>query len=109
MDEIYNKCILDKLLYGGYALQIIWDRVGESIAEIYHMDFSKIRSNVDNTEFYFSNDWEDPRAKTKDNAEQVVEAFNKTKDAMKENEKVIERRIELAKAEQKGIREIYTT
>jgi len=46
-------------------------------------------------------------AKTKDNAEQVVEAFNKTKDAMKENEKVIERRIELAKAEQKGIREIY--
>jgi hypothetical protein len=46
-------------------------------------------------------------AKTKDNAEQVVDAFNKTKDAMKENEKVIERRIELAKAEEKGIREIY--
>ena len=46
-------------------------------------------------------------AKTKDNAEQVVDAFNKTKDAMKENEKVIERRIELAKAEGKGIREIY--
>ena len=46
-------------------------------------------------------------AKTKDNAEKVVEAFNKTKDAMKENEKVIERKIELAKAEQKGIREIY--
>jgi DNA repair exonuclease SbcCD ATPase subunit len=45
--------------------------------------------------------------KTKENAEQVVDAFNKTKDAMKENEKVIERRIELAKAEQKGIREIY--
>ena len=42
LDEIFNKCILDKLLYGGYALQIIWDRVGESIAEIYHMDFSKI-------------------------------------------------------------------
>ena len=65
LDEIFNKCILDKLLYGGYALQIIWDRVGESIAEIYHMDLSKIRSNVDNTEFYFSNNWEDPRAKTK--------------------------------------------
>ena len=46
-------------------------------------------------------------AKTKDNAEQVVDAFNKTKDAMKENEKVIERKIELAKAEEKGIREIY--
>jgi DNA-binding Lrp family transcriptional regulator len=52
-------------LYGGYALQVIWDRVGESIAEIYHMDFSKIRSNVDNTEFYFSNDWADPKSKQK--------------------------------------------
>jgi DNA-binding Lrp family transcriptional regulator len=65
LDEIFNKCILDKLLYGGYALQVIWDRVGESIAEIYHMDFSKIRSNVDNTEFYFSNDWADPKSKQK--------------------------------------------
>ncbi len=47
-------------------------------------------------------------AKTKDNAEQTVEAFNKTKDAMKEAEKVIERRIELAKAEGKSTKEIYT-
>lgn len=46
-------------------------------------------------------------AKTKDNAEQVVTAFNKTKDAMKEAEKVIERRIELAKAEGKSTKEIY--
>ena len=46
-------------------------------------------------------------AKTKDNAEQTVEAFNKTKDAMKEAEKVIERRIELAKAEGKNTKEIY--
>ena len=46
-------------------------------------------------------------AKTKDNAEQTVEAFNKTKDAMKEAEKTIERRIELAKAEGKSTKEIY--
>lgn len=46
-------------------------------------------------------------AKTKDNAEQVVDAFNKTKDAMKENEKVIERRIELAKAQGKSTKDIY--
>lgn len=65
LNEIFNKLILDKLLYGGYALQIIWDRVGESIAEIYHMDFSKIRSNVDNTEFYFNNDWADPKSRIK--------------------------------------------
>jgi hypothetical protein len=46
-------------------------------------------------------------AKTKENADKVVEAFNKTKDAMKEAEKTIERRIELAKAEGKSAKEIY--
>jgi DNA repair exonuclease SbcCD ATPase subunit len=46
-------------------------------------------------------------AKTKDNAEQVVDAFNKTKDAMKESEKAIERQIELAKAQGKSTKEIY--
>jgi hypothetical protein len=46
-------------------------------------------------------------AKTKDNAEKVVDAFNKTKDAMKESEKVIERQIELAKAQGKSTKEIY--
>jgi hypothetical protein len=46
-------------------------------------------------------------AKTKDNAEQVVDAFNKTKDAMKESEKVIERAIELAKAQGKSTKDIY--
>ena len=46
-------------------------------------------------------------AKTKDNAEKVVDAFNKTKDAMKESEKVIERAIELAKAQGKSTKDIY--
>jgi hypothetical protein len=46
-------------------------------------------------------------AKTKDNAEKVVDAFNKTKDAMKESEKAIERQIELAKAQGKSTKEIY--
>jgi hypothetical protein len=46
-------------------------------------------------------------AKTKDNAEQVVDAFKKTKDAMKESEKVIERAIELAKAQGKSTKDIY--
>lgn len=46
-------------------------------------------------------------AKTKDNAEKVVDAFNKTKDAMKESEKTIERQIELAKAQGKSTKEIY--
>jgi hypothetical protein len=46
-------------------------------------------------------------AKTKDNAEKVVDAFNKTKDAMKESEKVIERAIELAKAQGKSAKDIY--
>jgi DNA-binding Lrp family transcriptional regulator len=66
LSEIYNKLILDKLLYGGYALQIIWDMAGQGIAEIYHMDFSKLRSNIDNTSFFYSANWGDNKHKPKE-------------------------------------------
>jgi hypothetical protein len=58
-------------LYGGYALQIIWDRGGQKIAKIFHVDFSKVRSSVDNSKFFYSNNWADKK-------EQILEfnAFN---------------------------------
>lgn len=63
LDDIFGKVALDKRLYGGYAIQIVWSKASERIAEMYHMDFAKIRSNVDNTEFYYSENWADYRPK----------------------------------------------
>jgi hypothetical protein len=63
LEDIFSKVALDKRLYGGYALQIVWSKASEKVAEVYHMDFAKIRSNVDNTEFYYSDNWADYRPK----------------------------------------------
>jgi hypothetical protein len=71
LNDIFKKLALDKRLYGGYALQIIWDRGGQKIAKIFHVDFSKVRSSVDNSKFFYSNNWADKK-------EQILEfnAFN---------------------------------
>ena len=63
LNDIFNKTCLDKRLYGGYSLQIIWDKGRVNIARIFHIDFSKVRSNVDNTMFYYCNDWNDRKEK----------------------------------------------
>jgi hypothetical protein len=61
LNDIFKKLALDKRLYGGYALQIIWDRGGQKIAKIFHVDFSKVRSSVDNSKFFYSNNWADKK------------------------------------------------
>jgi len=62
-NDVFEKCALDYLTFGGYALNIIWANDGETIAEFYHMDFTKVRSGVhvpdiDRPEYYYySSDW----------------------------------------------------
>ena len=61
--DVYKKCALDMILFGGYSLNVIWknDR-SLGIAEIYHVDFSKLRAGKTNeldviTEYHYSADW----------------------------------------------------
>jgi hypothetical protein len=74
LSDIFNKAVLDKRIYGGYALQIVWSKLTGKVAQVYHMDFAKIRSNVDNTSFYYSDNWEDYRPKVTE-----YDAFNTEK------------------------------
>ena len=61
--DVFEKCALDLVLFGGFSLNIIWSRDRKSIAEIYHIDFSRIRSGKINPEtdkierYYYSADW----------------------------------------------------
>ena len=50
ISEIMRKCALDYILFGGFALNCIWSNDGKSIAEIYHVDFSRLRSGKLNPE-----------------------------------------------------------
>ena len=63
VEEVMKKCALDLVLFGGYALNVIWSRDRETIAEIYHLDFSRVRVGKINPEtdeiekYYYSADW----------------------------------------------------
>jgi capsid portal protein len=68
LNEVYYKIAYDQIIFGGYALQIVWSKDRQSIAEIYHTDFSKIRAGkcdengIVNT-YYHSDDWSQIRKK----------------------------------------------
>jgi DNA-binding MarR family transcriptional regulator len=57
LTEISQKIATDLILFGGYYLQIIWSKATGVPAEMYHIDYSKVRTNADNTMFYVADDW----------------------------------------------------
>lgn len=59
--EVWSKCVMDKVLFGGFALNIVKNNDG-GIAEFYHTDFSRLRAgkvdDFDNVlEYFYSVDW----------------------------------------------------
>lgn len=61
LTDIYKKCAMDFELYGLAYLEVIWGKGRNQVAEIYHMDASKIRwgkyeKNRIMT-YYYSRDW----------------------------------------------------
>jgi len=62
-DDIYDQCLLDYLIFGGFALEIIWNLEHTTILKIKHLDFSKVRAGMIDDEtgeistYLFSNDW----------------------------------------------------
>ena len=66
LDEVFAKATIDYLLFGGFSLNVIWNRGGDRIAEIYHLPFDKVRSGKQNeedevTHYYFSSNWANTR------------------------------------------------
>jgi hypothetical protein len=57
LNEVTNKLVTDLTIFGGYYLQVIWTKATGEIAELYHVDYYKVRTNTDNSEFYVSNNW----------------------------------------------------
>lgn len=54
--DLVRELARDYLIYGGFAFQVIRDKVGE-ISELYWIDLRFLRSNKDNTVFYYSEKW----------------------------------------------------
>lgn len=71
LTEILRKTSTDIEIFGGAYLQVIWSQAGGNLAEIYHLDYTKVRSNEDNTQFWYSENWKDNKYKR-----EVYNAFN---------------------------------
>lgn len=56
LEEVLRKACFDLHLFGGFALQVIYNRAGE-VLEIYWADFSKCRINPQGTKVYFAETW----------------------------------------------------
>lgn len=76
---IFKKIAYDYVVYGGYAINIILSKDKKSIAEIYHVDFAKVRAGFKNEKgivdtYYFSNDWANYRRN--ENTPKSIPAYN---------------------------------
>jgi len=58
LNDLSKKTILDNELFGGCYLKVVATK-GNKGVQIYHVDYCDVRSNDDNTEFYYSNEWLD--------------------------------------------------
>jgi hypothetical protein len=54
--EVIGKLVMDYLIFGGFAFQVIRNPYNE-IKEIYYIDILKLRSDEKNEVFYYSDDW----------------------------------------------------
>lgn len=62
LDDVTRKVSLDIELFGGAYMEVIWSTSG-TIAEIWHCDYTKFRTNKDNTQFWYKKDWKDAKEK----------------------------------------------
>ena len=70
LNDLTRKVSLDIEIFGGAFLEIIWDLSG-NLAEIWHCDYTKMRTNKDNTQYWYKEDWKDNKVKPI-----VIAAFN---------------------------------
>lgn len=69
-NKILKRCIADDETYGGYYLQFTFNRLGQ-VADIYHLEYGKVRANKSLTKFYVKDDWKDNKEEMRD-----YDAFN---------------------------------
>ena len=58
LNSLGRRVALDIEAFGGSYLEIIWSKLGRKIVAINHIDYTKIRTNKDNTQFWYKESWD---------------------------------------------------
>lgn len=66
INEVFENIALDYTIFGGYSINVIWNKEGTRIAEIYHLPFANVRSGKPDEEdrinsYWYSSDWSQVR------------------------------------------------
>lgn len=56
-EEVIFKLACDFEIYDGFAIEIIWNKTGTKIAEMYHKPFGNLRVNKEFTKCYYAEQW----------------------------------------------------
>jgi DNA-binding Lrp family transcriptional regulator len=56
LNELCESVILDFEIFNGIALEVIWNKSGQDF-ELFHIPFNKIRTNENQSKYYYSKDW----------------------------------------------------
>ena len=70
LNDLTRKISMDLELFGGAYIEVIWGL--NQVAEMWHIDYTKIRTNKDNTQFWYKENWKDYKEKV----DFVYPAFN---------------------------------
>ena len=82
-NDIFKKVALDRALFGGYALEVIWSNDRTKITDVYHIDFSYVRAHRCNERgivpgYFISSEFENKgRLRVKDDDVVFLPRFNK--------------------------------
>jgi hypothetical protein len=82
--EVFQKCVLDRVLFGGFALNVVKSNDG-GIAEFYHTDFSRLRAGKEDGfgnigTYFYSIDWKATTLNQQKFRPIEIPAFNMTED-----------------------------
>lgn len=59
LNDLTRKVSIDIEIFGGAYLEVIWSLTGGKLVDVLHIDYTKMRCNYDNTQFWYKKDWKD--------------------------------------------------
>ena len=78
LKDVIRKVTLDKKLFGGFYLEIIWNKAGNSF-DVLHMPYNNIRKAKDGDGYWYSRDWSNKKQDEDTTGLKFIDAFDPKK------------------------------